>query len=66
MQVPVVINLLKLVAILIAAIIIGNWYQSEARKLRARDRPWYAVYSTLPGILIILVIFLPILLWVMK
>jgi hypothetical protein len=64
--VSTVISLLKLVAVLVAAVIVGNWYQSESRKLRARGRPWYTAYLTLPGMLIILVILLPILFWAIK
>jgi hypothetical protein len=64
--VTTVINLLKLVAVLVAAVIIGNWYQSESRKLQARGRPWYAAYLSLPGVLIILAILLPILFWVLR
>ena len=60
------ISVLKLVAVLAAAVILGNWYQSESRRLRARGKPWYALYLTLPGVLIILVILLPILFWVLK
>jgi uncharacterized membrane protein YidH (DUF202 family) len=64
--VPIVISVLKLVAVLVAAVFLGNWYQSESRRLRARGRPWYAVYLTLPGVLIILVILLPILFWMTR
>ena len=61
-----VVALLKVAAILIAAILIGRWYQSESRKVRAQGKPWHKIYASLPGILIIIVILLPILLWVLN
>ena len=51
------------IPVLVAAMILGNWFLTELRRARRTGKPWYAVYCTLPGILIvIIVILLPILL----
>jgi hypothetical protein len=64
--VTTVLSLLKITAVLVAAILIGNWYQSELKKVRAKGKPWYKLYLSLPGIIIILVILLPVFLWLLK
>lgn len=62
-----VLSLLKLAAVLVAAILIGNWYQSESKKIRAEKKAWYRLYTTVPGILVIVVVvLLPVLLWLLK
>lgn len=51
----------KYLSVLIAAIILGNWYMAEYKKARIAGLPWYRAYFTLPGILIVLIIlFLPV------
>ena len=57
-------QLVKLIAILAAAALLGNWFLSELRAARRNAQPWYAVYLTPPGILVILsAIILPIAVW---
>lgn len=65
-EVSNVMNLLKMVSVLVAAIIIGNWFLAENRKARAQGKPWYQPYVSAPGILILLAILLPILWWILK
>jgi uncharacterized protein HemY len=53
---------LQYLSVLIAAIILGNWYLSEYKKARIAGLPWYRAYFSLPGILIVaLILFLPVL-----
>lgn len=59
-------DLLKMVAVLIAALIIGNWFLNEFKKAHAAGKPWYSAYLTLPGLLICLAFLLPLLAWVLK
>lgn len=54
--------ILKYVAVLAAAGIIGSSFLKELKKARALDLPWYRPYMTLPGIVVILAILLPIIL----
>jgi hypothetical protein len=52
------LKIVQLIAVLLAACILGNWYLAEYKKARAAGLPWYRAYFSLPGILIILLIFL--------
>ncbi len=54
-------TILKLIAILVAAIVLGTWFRVELKKIQAKGEPMYKVYSTIPGIIIIFsLILLPI------
>jgi len=60
-------QILKLIAVLAAAALLGNWFLNELRAARRNAQPWYAVYLTPPGILVILsAIILPIAMWYFK
>ncbi len=48
----------KVVAVLAAAGILGNWFLSEVKKGKALRKPWYAPYLSPPGILILCIILL--------
>jgi len=58
--------IVKIIAPLAAAILVGNWFLSEVKKSRARGGPWYQPYLSVPGVLIVLAILLPIVLWMIK
>jgi hypothetical protein len=61
---PPLPQIIKMVAVLAAAALIGNWFLHELRNARRARKPWYAVYRTPPGILIILsVALLPLVIW---
>ena len=57
---------LKVIPILIAAMILGNWFLSEVKKNRKSRAPWYAPYLSIPGILIIIMLLVPILMRVLN
>lgn len=48
--------IIRYAAVLVAAVLLGRWYHSEARRLKASGRPWYVVYFSLPGLIILAVI----------
>jgi F0F1-type ATP synthase assembly protein I len=54
---------IKFAVALAAAIIVGNWFLAEAKKYHEKKEPWFKVYFTLPGMLIIAALILPVLLW---
>jgi hypothetical protein len=61
------VTIIKVVAILIAALIVGNSFLAELKKARAQGLPWYKPYLTLPGILILIIILVvPIVLKIMQ
>lgn len=59
-------GLLKLITPLIAAVIVGNWFLSEAKKAKLAGKPWYSPYLSIPGALIIIVLMIPVVLWLFK
>ena len=61
------VTIIKAVAVLIAALILGNSFLAELKKARALNLPWYKPYLTPPGIVILIVILVvPIILKVMQ
>jgi hypothetical protein len=62
----VVISLLKMAAVLLAASFLGNWFLSELKKARRLQKPWYAPYLTPPGLLIIIALFIPVVVWMLQ
>jgi hypothetical protein len=56
----------KIIAPLAAAILVGNWFMSEVKKVRIKGGPWYQPYLSIPGIMIILAILLPVIFWMLK
>jgi hypothetical protein len=56
------IQIARVVAVLGAAMLLGNWFLSELKAARARRKPWYAPYLSPPGLIILfLIFFLPVL-----
>lgn len=59
-----IVQILKIIPILIAAILLGNWFLAELKRANATDKPWYSAYLSIPGLLIMLAILvIPIALW---
>ncbi len=65
-DVPTLLSILKLVAVLVAALLIGNWFLAEVRKARSQRKPWYQPYLSIPGVLIILALLLPVIIWIIN
>ena len=59
-------DLIKIVAILAAAGILGNWFLREVKQAKRSGKPWYTPYTSLPGILVIIVVLLPLLVWIVQ
>ena len=53
-------TILKTISILAAAFLLGNWFLSEVRKAKAAAKPWYAPYLTIPGLLVLVALMIPI------
>ncbi len=59
--------LVKIIAVCIAAGMLGNWFSDEVKKAKRRGDPPYKAYGTAPGIMIILlIVLLPVLVWWMQ
>ena len=62
-----VIQLLRVVAVLGAAALLGNWFLAELKAARARRKPWYTPYLSPPGLIILfLIFFLPVLIRLLR
>ena len=59
-------TIVRIIAPLVAAILVGNWFMSEVKKARLKGAPWYQPYISIPGLLIILAILVPVILWIIK
>jgi len=57
---------IKPIAVLAAAIILGNWFLAEMKRARLAGAPWYKAYLTLPGVLIVIALSLPLIYWLIS
>jgi hypothetical protein len=64
-MVSYLVNLVIIAATLLAAVLLGKSFLAEVRKAHYSGAPWYTPYLTLPGILIIVALCLPILYWLL-
>ncbi|MFZ5571573.1 MAG: hypothetical protein ACOZF0_14320 [Thermodesulfobacteriota bacterium] len=46
----------KYLAVLLAALILGRWFDQERKRLRAQGLPWHHAWRTTPGVIIIICI----------
>ena len=53
-------SIIKFIPILVAALLLGNWFLAETKKAKAAGKPWYAPYLTIPGVLIIIIFMIPV------
>lgn len=57
------LSLVRLAAVLIAAILLGNWFLAEVRKSKIKQEPWYKPYLSVPGLIILAALSLPLIYW---
>jgi hypothetical protein len=50
------ITLAKYMAVLVAAMIIGNWFLTEVKKAKFNKQPWYKPYISVPGLIILMAV----------
>ncbi|KPA09521.1 conserved hypothetical protein, membrane [Candidatus Magnetomorum sp. HK-1] len=60
------IQILSFIAILVAAILIGNWFLDEIKQSKIKGLPWYQPYISIPGIIIMIAIAFPIVIRILK
>ena len=53
------LTLVKYAGVLIAAIIVGNWFLAEVKKAQRQRQPWYGPYLSVPGLIILIAVCLP-------
>ena len=59
-------TLIKAIPVLIAAVLVGNWFLAEVRKAKAAHKPLYKAYLSIPGLLIIAILIIPVIMWALK
>lgn len=57
-------SLLKMASVLLGSLLLGRMFFAEVKKAKQSGAPWYSPYLTAPGILTLLALMLPIVLWV--
>jgi uncharacterized protein HemY len=60
------IQLLSLILVLVAAILVGNWFLDEVKQAKINHLPWYQPYISVPGIIICIAIAFPILIKIVR
>ena len=55
---------LKFIPVLIAAVLVGNAFLKEVRAAQRKKAPWYRPYLTLPGVIVVLALLAPLVLWI--
>jgi len=58
-------EILRFAAVVAAAALLGNWFMAEVRKSRAKNEPRYKPYLTVPGVLVVLAVLMPMLYWLL-
>ena len=61
-----IFNILKYIAVLVAAIVIGNWFLAEVRKAKINKQPWYKPYISVPGLIILVALSLPLIILIIS
>lgn len=62
-----IVTVIKMVAVFIAATMLGRWFKDDMKKSALRKEPWHKPYLFLPGLIILTALFLlPVLLWIIK
>ncbi len=56
-------HLLTLIAPILAAVILGNLFLGEVKKARRSGATWYAPYLTLPGLMVLAALSIPVWIW---
>lgn len=58
------VQALGYICVLVASMVLGNWFLAELRRAKAARKPWYTPYLSVPGILILaIVLLLPIIVY---
>ena len=57
---------IKLICVIVAAILLGSVFRRQAQKTVAEEQPLHRVYFSVPGLLVLLVLLLPVVVWVIR
>jgi hypothetical protein len=60
------LSIIRIVAVMVATIIIGNWFLAEFKRAKRNGTSTLRAYLTLPGLLILFILTLPVIIWLLK
>jgi hypothetical protein len=61
--VQTLLALIKIAAVLAGGLLLGRMFFEEVKKAKRNGAPWYTPYGTIPGILVLLALALPLVIW---
>jgi hypothetical protein len=61
--VQTLLSLIKIAAVLGGGMLLGRMFFEEDKKAKRAGAPWYTPYMTVPGILVLLALALPLIIW---
>lgn len=65
-KVDAILQIARLCAVMLAAVLLGKWFLSEVGRARAMGKPMITAYLSIPGILILLGVLSPIVIWMFR
>ena len=57
---------IKLICVVVAAILLGSLFRRQAQKTAAEGQPLHRAYLSVPGLLVLLVLMLPVVVWLIR
>ncbi|TYT74521.1 hypothetical protein [Desulfobotulus mexicanus] len=57
------LEIVKMGAALGSAMLLGHWFLAEVKRIKAQNQPLYKAYMTVPGVLVILAVLIPAVVW---
>ncbi|MCW7753182.1 hypothetical protein OOT00_04185 [Desulfobotulus sp. H1] len=61
-----VLEIIKMGAALGSAMLLGHWFLAEVKRVKTAGEPFYRAYMTTPGVLVILAVLVPAVLWLFR
>ncbi len=66
METTEILKILKPVVVILAAFSTGKWFAIERNKVQAKGEKWYKAFLTIPGIVILIAIAIPVIMRIFK
>jgi len=60
------VNIIGALSVLAAGAMLGKMFFTETRNAHRKNAPWYAPFMSLPGILVLIALAVPIIIWLVR
>lgn len=57
------LSLIKMAAVLAGGLLLGRMFFEEVKRAKRSGAPWHAPYRSIPGILVLVALALPLIVW---